>query len=56
VRSEIAAYGDEQLFTKKYYAWTGSTSVGSYAVSATTSHYAWAHKLIRAFARTHPSG
>jgi hypothetical protein len=43
----IASYNDEDLFTKKRYAWTGSTSVGSYATSATSSHYAWAHKLIR---------
>ena len=47
----IASYGDEDLFTKRRFAWTGSTSVGSYAVSATSSHYAWATKLIRAWAR-----
>ena len=46
----IATYGDDDLFTKRRYAWTGSTSVGSYAVSATSSHYAWASKLIRAWA------
>jgi hypothetical protein len=42
----IGGYADDDLFTKKRYAWTGSTSVGSYAVSATSSHYAWARKLI----------
>ena len=47
----IASYSDEDLFTKRRFAWTGSTSVGSYAVSATSSHYAWASKLIRAWAR-----
>ena len=38
----IESYTDEELFEKKRYRWTGSTSVGSYAVSATTSHYDWA--------------
>lgn len=43
----IASYPDEELFERKRYRWTGSTSVGSYAVSATTSHYDWAMKLVR---------
>ena len=36
-----------ELFEKRRYRWTGSTSVGSYAVSATTSHYDWAMKHLR---------
>ncbi len=36
-----------ELFTKKHYGWTGSTSLGAYLVSATSSHYDWALKLIR---------
>ncbi len=48
----ISAYTDDQLFTKKFYPWTGSTSVGSYAISATSSHYSWAAKLIRKWAKT----
>lgn len=47
----IRAYSDDDLFTKKRYAWTGSTSVGSYAVSTTSSHYEWATKLIRKWAK-----
>jgi hypothetical protein len=47
IRDVIASYADDELFAKKRYEWTGSTSVGSYAVSATTSHYDWAHKLLR---------
>ncbi|NNE95169.1 MAG: ClbS/DfsB family four-helix bundle protein, partial [Acidimicrobiales bacterium] len=43
----IESYGNDDLFTKKRYRWTGSTSVGAYMVSATSSHYAWASKLIR---------
>ena len=47
VRSVIASYGDDESFERKRYRWTGSTSVGSYAVSATTSHYDWAMKHLR---------
>lgn len=47
-RTVIESYSDEELFTKRRYRWTGSTSVGSYAVSATTSHYDWALKHLRA--------
>ncbi len=47
VRDVIESYGDVELFEKKRYRWTGSTSVGSYAVSATTSHYDWALKHLR---------
>ncbi len=43
----IQDYEAEELFTKKRFAWTGTTSVGSYATSATSSHYAWASKHIR---------
>lgn len=47
VREVIASYGDDELFEKGRYRWTGSTSVGSYAVSATTSHYDWAMKHLK---------
>ena len=43
----LQSHTDEELFTKKRYKWTGSTSVGSYAVSATSSHYQWAIDLIK---------
>ncbi|MEM9710864.1 MAG: ClbS/DfsB family four-helix bundle protein [Actinomycetota bacterium] len=54
IRAVVESYGDD-LFVKRRHAWTGSTSVGSYAVSATTSHYEWARSLIRRWMRTHPS-
>ncbi len=38
---------NEEMFTPKVYKWTKSTTLGSYAVSATSSHYDWAHKEIR---------
>ncbi len=38
---------DKELFIKKHYAWCGTTSLGSYCVSATSSHYDWATKTIK---------
>jgi hypothetical protein len=52
VQAVIESYSEEDLFTKKRFGWTGSTSVGSYFVSASSSHYAWASKLIRKWAKT----
>jgi len=43
----IRSHTDAELFTKKRYPWTGSTSLGAYFVSSTSSHYAWAAKKIR---------
>lgn len=43
----IEGHSDEELFTKKYYGWTGTTSLGAYFISATSSHYDWAYKLIK---------
>lgn len=47
VRRLITQHSEIELFTKKYYKWTGSTSLGAYLISATSSHYDWAFKLIR---------
>ncbi len=43
----IGTFTNEQLFTNKYFSWTGTTSLGSYCVSATSSHYDWAMKKIK---------
>lgn len=43
----IETFDNEQLFTNKYFKWTGTTSLGSYCVSATSSHYDWAMKKIK---------
>ncbi|MFC6314290.1 ClbS/DfsB family four-helix bundle protein [Lapidilactobacillus achengensis] len=43
----IDTFSDEALFTKAYFKWTGSTSLGSYCISATSSHYAWAAQKIK---------
>ncbi|MEM6473704.1 MAG: ClbS/DfsB family four-helix bundle protein [Planctomycetota bacterium] len=42
---------DEELFTKRRYRWTGSTSLGSYFNSALPSHYDWAIKLLKRVSR-----
>ncbi len=42
----IETFSNEELFTNKYFSWTGTTSLGSYCVSATSSHYDWAIKKI----------
>ena len=47
VRAIIEKHSDEELFEKKRYKWTGSTSLGAYLISATSSHYDWAFKLIK---------
>lgn len=47
VRRLIEQHNNEELFEKKRYKWTGSTSLGAYLISATSSHYDWAFKLIK---------
>ena len=47
VRQLIERHSEEELFEKKRYHWTGSTSLAAYLISATSSHYDWAYKLIR---------
>ena len=44
----IATFSNNELFTKQIFDWTGTTTLGSYCVSATSSHYDWAVKKIRA--------
>ncbi|CAH0528764.1 ClbS/DfsB family four-helix bundle protein [Vibrio hippocampi] len=42
------SFTNEELFTKQYFDWTGTTTLGSYCVSAMPSHYDWALKKLRA--------
>ena len=46
VMNLIERFSDDELFLKKHFSWTGTTSLGSYCVSATSSHYDWAIKKI----------
>ncbi|MCA0363055.1 MAG: ClbS/DfsB family four-helix bundle protein [Bacteroidetes bacterium] len=43
----IEKHSNEELFEKKRYRWTGTTSLGAYFIGATSSHYDWAIKLIK---------
>ncbi|GAX47441.1 ClbS/DfsB family four-helix bundle protein [Pseudolactococcus reticulitermitis] len=49
--SEVMAlaetFSNDALFSKRYFPWTGSSSLGAYFVSATSSHYDWAMKKLR---------
>ena len=47
IHALIEKHTDEELFEKKKYKWTGSTSLGAYLVSSTVSHYEWAIRLIK---------
>lgn len=47
VMALVRAHDDEELFTKRRYPWTGSTSLGAYLVSSTSSHYDWALTKLR---------
>ena len=47
VQAIIHKHTDQELFEKKRYPWTGSTSLGSYLISNTSSHYAWGLRIIK---------
>ncbi len=44
----VNTFSEQELFTKQFYDWTGTTSLGSYCVSDMPSHYDWAIKKLRA--------
>lgn len=52
VMALIETFSNEELFTKKYFPWTGTSSLGSYCVSTTSSHYDWAMKKIKMHIKT----
>jgi len=41
-------FTNEELFSKGVFPWVGGSTLGSYFVSETSSHYNWAMKKIRA--------
>ena len=41
-------FTNEELFSKDVYKWVGGSVLGSYFVSATSSHYDWAMKKLKA--------
>lgn len=48
----IDSLSDKELFEKKHFAWTGTSTLGAYCVSATASHYDWAIKKIKLHLKT----
>jgi hypothetical protein len=47
VMALVEKHNDTELFTKKKYPWTGTTSLGAYFISATSSHYDWGLKTVK---------
>jgi hypothetical protein len=47
VMALIEKHTNDEIFTKKKYAWTGTTSLGAYFIGATSSHYDWGLKTIK---------
>ncbi len=47
VHGLISKHTEDELFEKKRYAWTGSSSLATYLRASTSSHYRWAYNLIR---------
>jgi len=48
----IKSFSNEELYTKKYFNWTGTTSLGQYFQSSLSSHYDWAFKKIKEHKKT----
>ena len=42
------SFSNDELFEKKHFAWTGTTNLGAYFISTTSSHYDWALKKLKA--------
>lgn len=47
VMAMIETFSNDELFSKGVFKWTKGTTLGSYCVSATASHYDWAIKKLR---------
>ena len=45
----IETFNEDELFVKKHFSWTGTSTLGSYCVSVTASHYDWAMKKIKLY-------
>lgn len=44
----METFSEEELFSKGFYPWVGGSTLGSYFISNTSSHYEWAMKKIKA--------
>ncbi|EAR08870.1 ClbS/DfsB family four-helix bundle protein [Reinekea blandensis] len=48
VMRTVNTFSNRQLFEKNVFDWTGTTTLGSYCISALSSHYDWATKKLKA--------
>lgn len=48
IMSEIEKMTNDELFQKNVYDWVGGSTLGSYFISVTSSHYDWAMKKMKA--------
>jgi hypothetical protein len=46
------SFTNDELFARKSFAWTGTSTLGAYCVSATSSHYEWAIKKLKMHIKT----
>ena len=53
VLSLLEGFSNEELFTKKYFSFTGTSSLGQYFISSLSSHYDWAIKKIKLHIKTY---
>ncbi|PSM53016.1 DUF1706 domain-containing protein [Campylobacter blaseri] len=44
----ISKFSNEELFSKNVFVWTKTTTLGSYLISSSSSHYEWALKKLKA--------
>lgn len=51
VMSAIETFSNDELFAKTL-PWTGGSTLGAYCISATSSHYEWAMKKVKAHIKT----
>lgn len=52
VMTLIEDFTNDELFAKGTFDWTGTSTLGAYCVSATSSHYDWAMKKIKLHIKT----
>ena len=48
IMAEIEKMTNDELFQKNVYDWVGGSTIGSYFISNSSSHYDWAMKKIKA--------
>ena len=47
VMLSIEEFSNEELFERKHFAWISTSTLGSYCISVTASHYDWAMKKLK---------